>query len=285
MPFNETNTLAPGRQSASRSAGAGSSRRRGYVKRRLVRQLHHGDWIVQQVRSEIGALQEHQDTLASLGLLKIGRSGLFDGQSAASWGMIAQVQSFVAIAPLTRQPSHVRFALTEAQPMKTTPYEVDGRPAYEIQFARSEYLTCEVFDGFVAINWSTSLPIATVVLRLGDDLLDRLSGGVVFDRGRRAHRQLAGQHAVYSALLDANSFPFVRLQLGDDLAVTWNAPTYPTHVDEAVRPGRLGLLARRIALGDAVELIRETGTPAVGPEAEAAIAEIAGIAAPYLATA
>lgn len=252
-------------------------RRRRPSPARVQRRLRRGDWLVQQVKSEIGAPEVQQQTLADLGLLKIGRCGLFYGDRSGAWGQIEQVQHLIAIRPLTQRPPDAQHAHEEAAEMKPVPYEVDGHKACHYRFDGDSFMSVERYDESVAINWSTALPIATVLERLDRTLLVDALNGIVFDSSIRGHREVAAEELLVDLREGRSSYPFVRLEL-KDMILVWQQPIYPKHVDEDFASGRLGIICPAIDEAMLTRLVEATATPLVGEKAGELVTEVATVA-------
>jgi ribosomal protein L30/L7E len=207
------------------------------------------------------------ETLASLGLLKIGRCGLFDGDRPEAWGQIANVQHLVATRPLTRQPAKTRYRISGGilmrAPGEHVRYEVDGREARHYEFDGDSFMSVEPYDGSVAINWSTALPIATVLERLDSKLLGRVRNCTVFDMSHRTHLEVEPAETLADLRAGRCSYPFVRME-SEELTLVWQQPAYPKHVDEDVSSGRIGIIYSELDAKGLAQMMRATATPPVG---------------------
>ena len=278
----QTSTPPEAGPSGTKSRPRRESARRKRLRHQVRRNLRHGDWLVQQVKSHNGALARQRDTLEDLGLLKIGRCALFNGAHAAAWGQINRVHNLVAIRPLTQQPSGERLAPKEAAIMKTlpvpVPYEVNGRPACHYKFDGDSFLSVEPHAGSIAINWSTALPIATVLERLGSQVLAHARAGLVFDPSSKRHRQIEPKTLIAELRSGRTAYPFVRLEC-DELTLVWKEPAWPKHVDEDVRAGRIGVVAPTVDVELVTEMVHATATPLVGESAAELVADAASFVA------
>jgi ribosomal protein L30/L7E len=245
--------------------------------RQFQRKVGKGDWLVKQVVSRIGTTPEQHETLVDLGLGKIGRSAIFDGGDKAAWGQIGAVEHLVAARPLTRPlERHDLYRKPEMTQPEAISYEVGGREARHYDFDGDSFLSIEPYGGSFAVNWSTALPIATVLERMPAGLLDRMSSCVVFDPTGPGQRQLDFDDALEELRGGRSEFPFVRLE-SDDFVFAWQRPAYPKHVDEDVGAGRIGLICQTFDAQALSQAIRATATPPLGECIKELIDEIAAV--------
>lgn len=192
------------------------------------------------------------------------------------WGEISKVQHLVAIRPLTLQPPKTRQRVPREdslQPLsKPLLYDVNGRSGRHYEFDGDSFMSIEPLEDSVAINWSTALPIATVVERLDSKLVDAVESCLVFDPIQRAHREIESGSWYEDLRAGQVDYPFVRLE-SKDLVLVWQRPAYPSHVDEDVTAGRIGVISAAVDAAAMSDLVRSTATPIVGDHAEALIAD------------
>lgn len=264
-----------GRSSPSRQKRGG---KRGRTPpRNLKRRLGRGDWLVQQINSEIGASPQQHKTLVELGLLKIGRSALFYGDRPAAWGQIERLHHLVAVRPLVRPCTpHPLHAEATVKKPEAVPYEIDGREAHHFDFDGDSFMSVEPYKGSFAVNWSTALPIATVLERLNPALLDAVRDCIVFDPAGPGHRNVKLDELLPELRGGSTSYPFVRFE-SEDLVFVWQRPTYPNHVDEDVSAGQIGLVCREFDAEALSQMMRVTATPPLGECVEELIEDVAAV--------
>lgn len=259
----------------SRTTQTRRRRLRKLRSRGIDRRLGRGDWLVQQVKSQNGIQADQQETLATLGLLKIGRCSLFDGDRPEAWGEIAKVQHLVAVRPLTWERPKTKYQIPGVNLMtglkKPVLYDVDGREARHHEFGGDGFFSVEPYDGSVAINWSTALPIATVLDRLDGSLIDSVKECLVFNPLARKHETLSPE--TWQQDLRNADFPFVRLET-DAVILAWQRPAYPSHVDEDVTAGRIGIICQKVDPATLERLVQSTATPQIGTFAKALVADV-----------
>lgn len=264
-------------RSAKARPARGPAVGRRMAKQRIVRKVRHGDWLVQQVRSHIGSDDETVATLAELGLCKIGRCGLFDGASSSAWGQVVHVQHLVAIRALTLHPSEEGRAYEEAARMiEAVPYTVDDRPAVHYRLDGDSFVSAESYGPNCSLNWSTALPLETVLGQLPEDVLGEVTGAIVYDRTRRRQRRMSVAEREGLLRGDAQLHPFVRLELPTSVLV-WQTPEYPAHVDEDVAAGRIGLLLSDLGAEWIPGFMRSTATPLVAGIADDVLRDARGV--------
>jgi hypothetical protein len=152
-------------------------------------------------------------------------------------------------------------------------YEVDGREAHHFDFDDDSFMSVEPYDGSVAINWSTALPIATVLEKLDARLLERVSNCVVFDQSSRAHLEVEPAEALASLRAGRSNYPFIRMET-EGLTLVWQQPAYPKHVDEDVSAGRIGIVCAKLDAKALAQMMRDTATPVVGACAEELVEDV-----------
>jgi ribosomal protein L30/L7E len=245
--------------------------------RNAKRKLGRGDWLVQQVKSKIGISPQQYETLVELGLCKIGRSGLFYGDQPAAWGQIRRVQHLVSVRALVR-PSEPHFLYPEVTVSKpeAVPYDVGGREARHYDFDGDSFMSVEPYKGSFAINWSTALPIATVLERMDPALLDAVRDCVVFDPAGPGRRNVEVEDVLPDLRSGSTSYPFVRFE-SEDLVFVWQRPAYPSHVDEDVGAGRIGLVCHEFDAEALGQMMRDTATPPLGECIEELMEDVAVI--------
>jgi ribosomal protein L30/L7E len=265
-----------------------AKKKRGKHRRTAPRQFQkkqrRGDWLVKQVGSRIGTTPEQHETLVDLGLGKIGRSALFDGDDKGAWGQIEKVQHLVSARPLVRPADpHPLYGERWMNKPEESRYTVDGLEARHYDFDGDSFLAIEPYDGGrFSVNWSTGLPIATVLERIGRGLLERVSTCTVFDPTLPGHREVSIEKLLTMSCRAQVDFPFVRLET-DDLTLVWRRPAYPKHVDEDVGAGRIGVVCRRLDTETLTGLVRATATPPVGEHLDELMSQVATVSDPKAA--
>jgi ribosomal protein L30/L7E len=266
--------------SQAKRSGA-RSRRRKTPASQLRRKLQRGDWLVQQVKSDNNLAPKQHETLAEMGLLKIGRSGLFRGDRPESWGQVSRVQHLVAIRPLTQQrpkTSHrVPSWVFMSQPVrKPILYEVGGREAHHHKFDGDSFMSVEPYDDSVAVNWSTALPIATVLEKLDPKFVKGIHSCLVFDPSQGEHREIETAELLPGLRAGQCSYPFVRME-SDGVVLVWQQPTYPNHVDEDIRAGRIGVIWADLDARMLTRMMQKTATPPVGACVAQLVADVEAV--------
>jgi ribosomal protein L30/L7E len=237
--------------------------RRNESRRRITRQLRVGDWLVQQVNSQIGEEEHVIGTLAELGLCKIGRCGLFEGADGTAWGQIVRVQHLVAIRALTLHPSNEGRVRDEAaQMIAAVAYRIDDNPAVHYTLDGDSFVSAEAYEDRVALNWSTALPFGSVLERLPSAVTRTVRTVIVFDPAASRQRALREEERTGLLSGDGALYPFVRLDVGPGVLV-WQRPAYPQHVDEDVSAGRIGLLIEDLQADWLEPFLHATATPLV----------------------
>ena len=230
---------------------------------------------MQQVESEIGVPPQQHETLVALGLLKIGRSGLFYGDQPSAWGQINRVHNLVTVRPLAcpSEPHPLYEEATVTKP-EAVPYEIDGREARHYDFDGDSFMSVEPYDHSFAINWSTALPLATVLERMDPALLDKVQSCVVFDPTGPGHLSVDVEEVLPTVHSGRSNYPFVRFE-SEKFVFVWQRPAYPSHVDEDVGAGRIGLVCHEFDAEMLGQMMRDTATPPLGECVEELVEDVA----------
>lgn len=242
-----------------------------------------GDLLVQQVRSAIGATSEQRSSLRSLGLARIGRSSVVQSDKASVRGQLHEVRHLVAVKPLTVTAGERLFSCDRGGAMRAipyVPYEVEGREARRYQLEDGGFLVVELYDGAFSLTWSTELPIASILRRVGGMLPPTRSEtmAVVYDPGAHRQIELHAEPLLRDLRCIDRGYPFVSVEFVG-LTVAWRCPEYPKHIDHDVVPGEIGIVSRSFDEGYFVELVRATATPELGWHADEIIESTRYVAA------
>ena len=159
--------------------------------------------------------------------------------------------------------------------MSQVDYEVAGREAHRYAFG-NEFLRVELYDGYFSIAWSTMLPIADVVVRVGPLLQSIAGNAVVFDARTRAHERIGAEGAVDRLLMDEGNLSFARVEL-PGITLVWEQSGLQDR-DRQDEPGELALLAAVFDEEALVRIIHATATGHVARDARQLIGGLAYVA-------
>ena len=237
-----------------------------------------GNLVVYQMRSSIGALEETQRSLRTLGLRGVFSASLRVGNET-TWGLIRSAQDYISVLILDEiyykedQPSSDTTSLQ----YEHVKFGTETQPGSLYRNSNGEYFVFEADRKKLLLNWSTSDNFESALLKFRQAFnpeTSRVHQSVLAITTRDVLQEtssvdvLDGPTSALLAQADEAGFAnvaFARLAY-DDVQLTWRRP-YARFSDRSTRFGELGLLGTGLDLALSKAFALESGPVGILTEA------------------